>query len=88
MEEMRGEPRILFIVSLRYAKVERLTPDHKDFALSNDLSRNGLGFHADKALGVGQSIKLYGMSEKPVSAQVRWCKRVSDTLFRVGLLFV
>jgi hypothetical protein len=87
VQELRSEPRILFIVSLRYINGEQLT-DYKDFALSNDLSRNGLGFHTDKALEVGQGIKLYGISEKPVSAQVRWCKKVSGTLFRAGLLFV
>ncbi|GAB4389265.1 MAG: hypothetical protein Kow0025_13550 [Thermodesulfovibrionales bacterium] len=88
--ERRTEPRSLFTVTVKYAFYKSAHLVYQtDLGLTTDMSRTGLGLYTNRAIDVGESLKLYSkrLSDKPVEAQVKWCARVSESLFRVGLSF-
>lgn len=89
--ERRKENRNLFTVTVKYAfyKSSPLSY-HTDLGLTTDMSQNGLGLYTNKPVEVGEGLKLYSkrLADKPVTAEVRWCSKVSDALYRVGLMMV
>lgn len=57
--------------------------------VTSNISSGGLGFYADSMLKAGQNLKVFSksMSEDPIQAVVRWCKKISDDMFKIGLMF-
>ena len=57
--------------------------------VSSNISKGGLGFFTSMGLEAGQPITLYHdwVFDHPVSAEVRWCVKQSDSLFKVGICF-
>ena len=57
--------------------------------VSSNISKGGLGFFTSSDLEAGQPIILYHdkMFDRPQSAEVRWCVKQSDSLFKVGVCF-
>jgi hypothetical protein len=57
--------------------------------VTTNLSRGGLCFYAYHHLGEGQEVNVHShqIARSPLLAKVRWCERISNTLYRVGLSF-
>ena len=57
--------------------------------VSSNRSEHGLGFFTSRILETGQPIIIYHntMFDQPVSAEVRWCMKQSESLFKVGVSF-
>ncbi len=57
--------------------------------VSSNISKGGLGFFTSMGLEAGQPITIYHdrIFDHPVSAEVRWCVKQSDSLFKIGVCF-
>lgn len=57
--------------------------------ITTNISSGGLGLYTDRMLKAGQDLKVFSksMAESPKKAVVRWCKKISDDMFKVGLMF-
>lgn len=86
----RREPRIPFKASIRYMVEDPLPTDENGIAVTSDRSTRGLGLFVEQGFAVGQRMKIFSpqLSEEPLTAQVRWCNEISDSLFRIGLSLV
>ncbi len=54
-----------------------------------NLSGEGMGFYTTTPLRPGVELKVLSrrMSRRPTRAHVRWCKRLSVSLYRIGVEF-
>ncbi len=90
--EKRAEKRELFTVTLEYACTSvddgRLSC-FTSSGVSTNLSTSGMGFYTEGALKRGHDLTLYSskISLVPVNAKVRWCSKLSESLYRVGVSF-
>jgi hypothetical protein len=92
IKNTRSSKRSVYTVTLEYSYTVV-----KDGSLScvsgagvtSNISSGGLGFYADHMLKTGQDLKVFSksMSENPVQAVVRWCQKISDDMFKIGLMF-
>lgn len=57
-------------------------------ALTTNVSPGGIGIFTDRPLPAGDTISVFSrqIRDTEFGAEVRWCRRISDTLYRVGLL--
>ncbi len=57
--------------------------------VTTNLSDGGLGFYTYMpfCIGQGMDLHIWQMSRKAIPATVRWCSKVSDSIFKVGLMF-
>jgi hypothetical protein len=90
--EKRTEKRDFFSVTLEYSypSSEECPDDNcKSSAITTNISPHGMGIYTDRPLSAGLhlSLKSGKVSDRTFSAEVRWCKQVSDVLYRVGLMF-
>ncbi len=91
--ENRSDERKFFSVTFDYAfssindksGLERCNAK----GVSSNLSKRGLGFFTSMDLEAGQPITIFHerIFDHPVSAEVRWCAKQSDSLFKVGVCF-
>lgn len=91
--EKRAEKRELFTVTIEYTYTslnEGRISCQTNSGLSVNLSASGLGFYTDKALQQGQRLTLYSKKLKDftIEAQVRWCSKLSDSIYRMGVSFL
>lgn len=56
--------------------------------LTTNISEGGLGFYTDHSLEAGQDLTLYSrqIGEQPLSAEVKWCTRLTASLYKVGVM--
>ncbi len=88
--ERREEKRDLFTVTVEYAVQTPETEEQgcsKGVGLTTNMSKNGLSLIMNCHVDEGQCIALYGdnLSNGLLTANVRWCSRVSDGIYRIGL---
>ncbi len=88
--ERRDGKRDLFTVTVEYSVQTPEAVDEgcsKGVCLTTNMSKKGLGLIMDCHVDEGQSIAIYGdnLSGGPLTANVRWCSRVSDGIYRIGL---
>ncbi|MCK4910477.1 MAG: PilZ domain-containing protein [Thermodesulfovibrionales bacterium] len=57
--------------------------------ISSNISEGGLGFFTSQDFKEGQPIIIYNknISDSPISAEIRWCKKHSDSLYKIGVCF-
>ncbi len=90
--EKRSEERKLFTVTFdyTYSTMDRnRSHQEKGLGISTNISPNGVGFLTNQPFSSGQDIKIYNknISNSPLSVQVRWCSRLSSSLYKVGASF-
>lgn len=58
-------------------------------AVAVNLSEGGLGLLTDRPFERGQGLKLFikQLSSEPITAQVQWCTKLSETVYKLGLMF-
>ena len=56
---------------------------------TTDISFNGMGLYSECPAQVGQKIEIYlkNVCAKPIIAEVRWCKKHSDNLYKIGIRY-
>jgi len=90
--EKRREERRLFTVTFdfTYSTVldERLRCKNS-FGISTNISDSGMGFLTNEPFNKGQEITIFcpNIDETPRSAHIRWCLKLSDSLFKIGACF-
>ena len=92
VNEKRTNKRSVYTVTLEYSYA--MVKDDSlscvtGAGVSSNISSGGLGFYTDRMLKTGQDLKVFSksMAENPVKAVVRWCQKISDDMFKVGLMF-
>jgi len=57
--------------------------------LSSNISSGGLGFFTSQYFKEGQPIIIYhkNICDTPISAEIRWCKKHVDGLYKIGVCF-
>ena len=57
--------------------------------VSSNISAGGLGFFTSQDFREGQPIIIYhkNIADTPISAEVRWSKKHSDSLYKIGVCF-
>jgi hypothetical protein len=57
--------------------------------LAFDISSSGACIYTHQEFNEGDSIKVFSQKfgDRPIKATVRWCRKVDDALFKVGLAF-
>jgi len=90
--ERRDLKRDHFTVTLDYAfsTLENGRLDcKKGSAVSVNISKGGLGIYSLSPFSVGQDLKLFceQLRNTPINAQIRWCSKVSNDLYKVGIMF-
>ena len=89
--ERREEKRDLFTVTVEYAvqtpEAENKGCSSQGVGLTTNMSKHGLSLIMNCHMNEGQRISLHGdnLSNGRLTANVRWCSRVSDGLYRIGL---
>jgi hypothetical protein len=91
-EERRAEQRSTLTVTMEYTFLRPYDGEPvkaSGSGVTTNLSRRGLCFYTYHHLGEGQEVKVYShqIARSPLLAEVRWCERISTTLFKVGLSF-
>lgn len=91
--ERRDDPRKVFTVTMQFMVSElndsELLECKRGTGITTNLSAGGLGFFTDRCFTEGQSLTVFSnqIAPEPVCAEVRWCSRHSEDLFKVGLAF-
>jgi c-di-GMP-binding flagellar brake protein YcgR len=57
--------------------------------VTSDISYSGMCLYSNREITKGHRLKIYlrHVSKDPLVAQVRWCNRLSDNLFRMGVCY-
>jgi hypothetical protein len=89
-EENRSERREFFSVTFEYSYMPVGNGKRRRCispALTTNMSKKGLGIYTDRGLQEGQDIWVFckHVRDSVFSAEVKWCRKISDALFRVGL---
>lgn len=90
--EKRNEERRLFTITFDFTfstvLAERLRCKN-GFGISTNISESGIGFLTNEPIDAGQNINVFNprISDNPRSASIRWCVKLSDSLFKVGACF-
>jgi len=57
------------------------------WCITTDVSKSGMGFYTDKS--IKENSRLFvtceAVSQRPLKAIVRWCDKIGDNLYRIGL---
>lgn len=88
----RREKRGVFTATIEYSYIGEVGGEYQDVSgkgLTTNLSRRGLGFYTYLPFCKGQALTVLGrnISKRPIPATVRWCFKISDHIFKVGLMF-
>lgn len=89
--ERRREQRDVFTVTVEYSYADNA--DGRPLnqwakGLTTNISSKGLGFYTYIPLAAGQSLNISGrLFRATVPATVRWCSKVSDHIYKIGLRF-
>lgn len=56
---------------------------------TSDISFKGMGLYSRHPIREGQKIKIFlnHISNDPIVARARWCRRFNNELFRIGVLY-
>jgi hypothetical protein len=88
-QEQREEKRSLFTVTVEYSVTSSEFESNcsKGVGMTTNISSKGLCILMNCPLEEGQCVALYGskLSDGLLSANARWCSKVSDNLYRIGL---
>lgn len=88
--ERRGEKRDLFTITVEFALSEEETPSNdrvKGYGLTTNKSNGGIGLITNCPVDEGQRVVLFGnkLSDKLVAGNVRWCLKISEGIYRIGV---
>lgn len=90
--EKRREKRDVFTVTIEYAyssvtegKLTRKT----GAAVTSNLSKGGMSIYTNQVFNTGQNVTVYSrqIDDDPLNTMVRWCNQISDSIYKVGLMF-
>jgi c-di-GMP-binding flagellar brake protein YcgR len=58
--------------------------------VTNDVSYSGMGFYSECPAQEGQVIKIFlkDVCTDPLLAEVKWCKRQMQDLYRIGIEYI
>ena len=89
----RTDPRKLFTVTFDYT-FSTINDGNglecsSNKGISSNLSVGGMGFFTSQDFKEGQPIIIYNknISDSPISAEIRWCTKHSDGLYKIGVCF-
>ncbi len=89
----RGEQRKVFTVTFDFTFSSLKNGDGLGCSTSKGVTSNisdrGLGFFTSQDFKRGHPINIYhkNISDSPVSAVVRWCKKHGNDLYKIGVCF-
>jgi hypothetical protein len=84
----RAEKRNLFTVTVEYSVPSNGKGDcSKGVGQTTNISKSGLALIMNCPVDEGQCIALYGskLADGLLTAEVRWCSKLSEGIYRVGL---
>jgi c-di-GMP-binding flagellar brake protein YcgR len=57
---------------------------------TTDISHSGLGFYSECSAREGQTVKIFlkNVYKDPILAEVKWCRRYMDNLFKIGVQYI
>lgn len=57
--------------------------------VTSNISEGGLGFFTSEDLKEGHPIIIYhkNICDTPISAEIRWCKKHAEGLYKIGVCF-
>ncbi len=90
--QKRAEERAPFAAAVDYTYSYSEEDRLKCFTavgITTNLSDHGLGFYTYAPVSSGQAVTVFSrqLSPEPLVTEARWCSKVSDTIFKVGLRF-
>jgi hypothetical protein len=91
-EGRRQQKRELFTITVEYS-FSSFSRDSLNCetgsGITTNISPGGLGFYTDRLIRAGQDLKVFSshLSTEPINAVVRWCDRISDNMYKVGMMF-
>lgn len=58
--------------------------------VTSDISYSGMGLYSEHAIRKGQKLNIFlkHLSGDPLTARARWCTRLNDELYRIGIMYV
>lgn len=92
-DERRTEKRDLCSVKIEYS-IDSPDCAHLDCGpwvnVTSDISYRGIGLYSKHPIRKGQKIKIFlnHISSDPIRASARWCHRVNDELYKVGVAYL
>lgn len=91
-QEKRNERREFLAVTVEYSLsfLENGALSCKTSeGITSNISKGGLSLYMNNPIGTGQDIKVFNnrIFEEPKIAFVRWCSKISDSIFKVGVKF-
>jgi hypothetical protein len=89
----RSVPRDEYTTTIEYIiahKIKKDRPGIRIKAVTKDVSKKGICIYTEQAHHPGQKITFFECDglHIPLDAQVVWSKKVSDSIYRVGLEFI
>jgi hypothetical protein len=89
-EEKRRQRRELITVPVNYSYVSGEPEASATSGITLNLSDTGMCFYTHMPLAEGAPLKVSSTAiwEEPRPAVVKWCRRITEELYRVGIFLV
>jgi hypothetical protein len=57
--------------------------------VTSDLSYSGMGLYSAHPVRKGQKLKIFlnHISSDPITARAKWCIKLNDEIFRIGIIY-
>lgn len=87
--ERRKEPREHVRDGVLYLHESESLTQSAQNGLAFDVSHDGACIYTQQEYREEDTIKVFckQISDRPVTARVKWCKRMDENLFKIGLIF-
>lgn len=88
-EDNRKEPRNTIEDGVLYLHESGGISKAAQHGLAFDISNSGACIYSQQSFAEGDYVKIFcsNFGDTPIKATVRWCKKMDDRLFKVGLSF-
>lgn len=89
MQERRRQNRAPVQDGVLYLYESKGLQQDAQYGLAFDVSNDGACIYTQQQFATDDSIKLFcaKFGEEPRSAYVKWCRRIDENLFKVGVSF-
>jgi len=89
LEDKRKDDRSSVKDGVLYLHESRSITEAAQNGLAFDISRAGACIYTQQEFLEGDTIKVYcsKFGDMPIKTSVRWCRKVDDRLFKVGVSF-
>ncbi len=92
--DLRAEERKVFTVTFDFTFLSAVKNGGElecstTKGVSSNMSAGGLGFFTSQDFKEGQPIIIYhkNVCDSPISAEIRWCKKHAEGLYKIGVCF-